>query len=325
MERMKLRNIITANLTVFVLFLQSCIGDLPEEQFEKYVLLTKNGWVEQDVEFTSSNEVTISIPISISGTSVNKENVQVTLAYDTLLLNRYNLEKYKLQTELYYSCIPVEAIELEDVMLIPAGSDQVVASLTIDFNKVADLYKDYVLPISIKEVSKYSLQKIESVNILKHSEALYHINRINSFSGDYSGDAVVFKTNRLLKNIGEGVPVPTKTFYALSENECYFYAGRIDRNQINRHKFIVNVKLDESGLLVLSSPNPDLQIVQENCVLQTLMKPVPADARYQMVNKTITFSYTFFNLNDDSEVTNNNNHILRSQGLILRERKELKE
>ncbi|GAB1415369.1 hypothetical protein MASR2M117_07750 [Paludibacter sp.] len=348
-----MRKLIIKVLIVFIAaFFTACVGELPQEQFDKYVLLTRNGWVEQDVEFTPNNIVEIPLSVFISGTSGNNKNVDVQLIYDVDVLARYNLEKYKLQDGLYYTAIPESAVTFSKSLTIPSGKDVGIVTVTIDFNQITDPYKDYVLPISIESTNHYSLQEILKSEVLKRSEGLYHIRRINSFSGNYSGSATVFlteaasppppgvkykkKTNGKNSSgqdiIVDGTPVPSKTLYAISDNECYFYAGQIDRNNINRDNYIVNVRVNENDSLIFSSPNVNLQINANAAIIKgavqstitTTRKPVPTDSRYEMVTKVFTFCYTFYDLNDSSPVTPANNHILLAEGTLSRERKELK-
>lgn len=335
---MKTKNLFTAATALLAFALAGCIGELPEEQFEKYVLLTVNGWSEQDIKFTTSNTAEFPIPISISGTSSNNENVDVKLQYDLDLLARYNLEKYKLQEDLYYSAVPNDAITLTEEVSIAAGSENGVATLVIDFNKISDPFKDYVLPISIKTTSSYKLQPLGQAEILKRSEALYHIRRVNSFSGDYSGSVSVYQTNGRGSIVspyvikGSGSPVPVKTLYALSENECYFFAGQIDRNHVQRNDFIVNVRIDENDSLIFSSPNSTLRLIANPELIKdpiantikTVRKDITSDQRYELVTKTFEFCYTFYDLTDKSDSTSTNNHILRAQGAMSREKRELK-
>jgi hypothetical protein len=347
------KNIIIKTVILFtaVLF-TACIGDLPDEQFEKYVLLTQNGWVEQDIEFTPSNIVELPISVSISGTSDNNLKVDVSVKYDTDVLDRYNLEKYKLQNGLYYTAIPESAVTFTKSLSIPSGKDVGVVNVTIDFNQITDPYKDYVLPLSIESTNHYTLQELGKSEILRRSEGLFHIRRINSFSGDYSGSATVFLTEAATppppglkykkkssgKDAGgqdiviDGTPVPNKTLYAISDKECYFYAGQIERNSINRNDYIVNVRIDENDSLIFSSPNVDLQINanaaiikgSEQSNIETIQKAVLSDMRYENVTKIFKFCYTFYDLHDSSPVTAANNHILLAEGTISRERKELK-
>lgn len=316
-------------MTMF--FMMACIGELPEEQFEKYVLLTHNGWIEQDVQV--SNDYTASFPIvvSISGTSKNKEHVGVKLAYEPELLERYNIEKYKLQEDLYYAIVPEDAISFKTDLQIADGEESTLTDLVIDFNKITDPYKDYVLPIRVVSTDKYSLQELESASILKRSEALYHIRRVNDFSGDYSGSSTVYQTSGRgtdqspYNNKGTGTPVPLKTLYALSDSECYFFAGQFDRNNVFRNDFIVKVQIDANDSVIFSSPNPALQLRNEPSSMVTVRKNLPTDERYEIVTKVFSFSYTYYDLTDKSDSTASNNHILRAVGTMSRERKELKE
>jgi hypothetical protein len=338
MKNMKTKSLNIVAFAFLAFILAGCVGELPEEQFEKYVLLTRNGWVEQDIEFTTSSKVDLPVVVSVSGTSVNKENVEVKLKYDTDLLARYNLEKYKLQEGLYYVPVPQEAITLNSAVTIPSGSENAMVGLTIDFDKIADPYKDYVIPVSIETVSKYSLQPLDQGAILRRSEVLYHVRRMNSFSGDYTGSSTVFQTSGRgtaqspYTKKGTGSPVLVKTLYALSEDECYFFAGQFDRNNVLAKDFIVKVKMNEDESLAFSSPNPALQLNVDTVIIKdgtrsritTSREPVSTDQRKEQVTKTFKFVYTFYDLTDKSDSTASNNHILYVEGNMTRTRTEMK-
>lgn len=332
-----------------VLLLAGCVNELPDEQFDKYVLFTHNGWVEQGVEFTSSNTVEIPVAVSISGTSSNNDDVTVSLKYDSELLDRYNKEKYKSQEGLYYTLVPEEAISISTNVTIAAGEESAVTMLVVDFSKISDPYKDYVLPLSIEKTSKYSLQARSVTASLSRSEVLYNIRRVNRFSGNYTGSGTVSRTNNIPQpggriiyepRSGTGMPVASKTLYAISNDECYFYAGHIDRNNPDRDKFIVHVRLDEKDSLIFSSPIPELLlnadasyvrksanplVLGTQSTFTTFYRPFANDIRYQTVTREFRFCYLFYDVVATTPPTPADNHMFVAEGILMLEKRELKQ
>lgn len=282
----------------------SCNDGLPEEQFEKLVLLTKNGWIDQDIDVASTGIVEIPIAASISGTSTNNEDVAVNLDFDPDTLSEYNFEKYRKDTLLYYKNVPFNVVSFKNTEVnITKGNDAGITKLIIDLNKITDKYKDYVIPIQIKNTSKY----VMADNI--YTKALYHLQLKNYYSGTYSGTTTVYKTkgSAEVNDEDQKVTVAVKTLYALSDSVCYFYAGIADRNTTDRDKYIINVTFHSNDSISMTSINPDLNFVLENATMNINKKENSTDQRYEKVTITLDMTYKFTDLSSNR---------LRSEGLV---------
>lgn len=270
----------------------SCNDELNDELFEKFVLLTQNGWVDQSLEITSSGLIEIPLVASINGTSDNDKTISVKVKFDPDTLSGYNFEKYRNQTSLYYSELPVEAVSFDDETInIASGQLKGISSMTLNLNKVTDKYADYVIPVAIKNTSEYRIAEE------KYSKSLIHIVLKNSFSGNYTGEIGVYKTKSDGSNdTNNKFTVSTKTFYAISDNQCYFYAGQYDRSKTERNQFIVNIKINDDETISMDSPNLDLDLKQENASVEISSEPHPTDNRYKIVTTILTLKYTFKDL-----------------------------
>lgn len=309
-------------VTLSIVFLNiACVNLIPEEQFVKSVNLVKNGWVEQNVEVTETNTSVFPVVVAVSGTSKNNENVNVEIGFDQTILEAYNYEKFKEQTELYYEMFPLEAVTLESTTVqVNSGNNTGFTNLSIDFGKVADKYKDYVIPLRIKNTTKYEIGEDDFITVL------YHIRLQNDFSGDYTGSITVAKTRGTLLVTDENnkLTVAGKTFYALSGNESYIYAGQIDRQHPMRSSFIINVRVDENDSIIMSSPVPELKFVQESADMTVTRRDNLNDLRYEIVTTVFDFRYIFFDLTQTTEPTTSENHILRAWGSISMTKNVLK-
>lgn len=293
---------------IFVCLFSGCNDRLPEEQFQKLVLLTKNGWIEQSIDISDSTGV-IKLPIagSISGTSTNQENIELLLGYDTDTLNGYNFLKFRNQTELYYNVVPNEALSFDSNNInIVEGNDMGITNLFVDLDKITDKYIDYVIPIQIKSTSGYLLSNP------KYSKALYHIQLKNKYSGNYTGEITVFKTkgSAEVNDDTQKITVGNKALYAITDTTCYFYAGQVDRNKVDRTKFIVNVTFHKDGTVTLDCPNTALNFIAESASISVSKVDNLNDKRYQNVTLTLITQYKFNDLAPTNPVR------LRAQGTV---------
>jgi hypothetical protein len=80
--------------------------DLPDEQFEKYVLFARNGFVDREFEYKDGEILTTDLSISVSGTSVLDHAVSVTIAEDPDTLALYNETRFGDETDDYYEVLP---------------------------------------------------------------------------------------------------------------------------------------------------------------------------------------------------------------------------
>lgn len=286
---------------LIVAFTQSC-DQLPEELFEKKIYLVKNGWLDWELNIPNSGTIEISVPVGVSGTSENDKDITVKLGLDQEALATYNYERYRTDTDLYYAEIPQEALAFPENVVINAKQDIAHAVVKIDVSKLTNRYADYVLPLKIESVSEYETNP-------DYSTGLYHIVFTNKFSGSYSGNMSVTKVRVNGSNDEtDKISIGNKVLYAVSPDECFFYAGKYDRNTRGREKFVVTVKMGEeiSGSsakkVLLDQFNPDLDIkywynkfdsistVENNSV------PHPNDNRYEMQTTMFDLSYTFMDL-----------------------------
>lgn len=292
-----------------VAFNYSCSDGLDKELFQKSVLLTSNGWVDTDLDITESGIIEVPLVLSVNGTEGNNKPINVGVKFDPDTLKEYNFNKYRNQTGLYYNELPAGSIAFKETSIsIPAGQIKTKSSLMLDVNKITDKYADYVIPVAISSTSEYQI----APNL--YSKALLHVQLRNSISGNYSGDLSVFKIN----NTANKITVSTKTFYAITNNQCYFYAGQVDRTKTDRNQFIVNMTIDNSGVITMESPNPDLSFKQESASIAITREKHPNDNRYEIVTTAITMSYTF------KDPTSADKQLIRATGTVSIQKNVLK-
>lgn len=278
---------------LFLLCNSSCNDELDGELFTKFVLLTNNGWIDEDIEIPEDGILEIPLIVSVNGTSRNAMDVSVELQWDSDTLAGYNFEKYRNQEGLYYDECPPSTVTFDDeIILIPAGEEKGISGLKVNLNEIPDIYQDYVIPISIKSVSEYE------IGVNKYSKALIHLVLKNDYSGNYTGEAKVYEVEHSDKKL----TVSTKTLYAVKNNEVYFYAGQFDRSSLTRDKYIVAVEFGEDGQIVSAEgvdPELEFELLESDVEITHIENEL--DPRKESVKTVLTMKYRFKNLDDSNE------------------------
>lgn len=215
----------------------SCDNNIPDEQFTKMVLLTKNGVQDYNIEFLDEGQVELSLPVSVNGTSSNGKDVTVRITADPDTLKDYNFDRFRSKTALYYA-LPSEkmySFPAGPEVTIEAGKDYATFPLTLNL-KEFDLYSNYVLPLKIESVSAYQMAWS------RYTKLLMRLNISNFFSGNYNVDGKVWEEN--FPN--QKLPISSAILRALSADQCYLYAGNVEETDEFRAEYSFTVKIDKS-------------------------------------------------------------------------------
>lgn len=229
----------------------SCSDDLNYELFKKYTYLLKNGWQDNiPMKLTDDNKVNLNVAFGVNGTTGNDKNIALSLAVSPDTLNNFNFDKYKNDSAAYYTILPADCYKFDKTSYtIPAGQLSSSAMVTIDMTKLADnynIYNQYVLPLKIAS----SVGELKGPS--KYSQALYLLNLENKWSGFYSGSG-------MLKANYEGgtynKEVSGKQLYAISNKECYMYAGPYERDSKHHGDFVIKMKMNNDGSIIMTFLN----------------------------------------------------------------------
>lgn len=288
----------------------SCENNIPDEQFTKMVLLTKNGVQDYNIEFTSEGKVDLSLPVSVNGTSSNSQNVTVRLTVDPDTLKDYNFERFRNRTALYYA-MPSEkmySFPAGPEVTIEAGSDYAVFPLTLNL-KEFDLYSNYVLPLKIESVSTYQ------VAWSQYTKTLMRLNVSNFFSGNYSVDGNVWEDNFP----DQKLPISSTVLRALAADQCYLYAGNVTDTDEDRKGYSLTIKVDkdkfedsendETGARIrkytsvtIGTKNADKEIKDEsggNSWLEISRTADPVNNNLEYVVTRAYVKYSYLNLRNE--------------------------
>lgn len=220
-----------------LLSFSSCTNDLVDEQFQKMVLLTDNGLVDYDIDYTDEGTVLLNLPVSINGTSKNSQDVTASLALAPDTLSKYNFERYRNRTALYYQLADENMYSFPSgpSATIKAGDDYAIVPLQLNLSNF-DFYKNYILPIKVANTSSYSVANS------KYSTLLMRLNISNFFSGTYSVNGNVWEDS----NSGQKLSISSASLYALSSNTCYLYTGSVTESDEDRSGYTLTVSVDKN-------------------------------------------------------------------------------
>lgn len=285
-------------LNLYLLFLLGVMfvacENLPDEQFVKRIVFAKNGFQDIELVYNEAAKVTPELTVSISGTSVLGNDVNVTVKLDADTLNAYNVEKYRKDTILYYNLLPDSCYTVVNNgnITINAGEESTVLPIEFDLSKI-DKYKDYVLPLAIVYASDYEIGESQ------YSKVLLHLNISNSFSGIYQpndckifeGDEnVAWKTNFILK--------------AINSNTCRFYAGGISENNKKRDMYIIEVTKQDDGKITYVAHDSEIGLALEDPARNTIEVTVTQDPLVHSKKTVVTSMRMNYSYTDISDPTN---------------------
>ena len=285
-SRYKKYRLIGVLLVLVSLGLGAC-DKLEDELFEKNSYIVRNGWQDYELTVTEDNMAVLPIYFGVNGTSANDKDITVTMELDPDTLKRYNWEKYKNQTGLYYKILPLETYVFDSSSwTIPHGELNASAYITIDLTKISQvgsLYDDYVLPLRISSSSGEPMGKS------KYTKVLAHIGFKNNYSGIYSGKGVVTQ---------QGTSYTTETtsthLYAINNEVCYMFVGEKTRsNTADYLDYVVEIHRDMFGNITLISKNPGLQFNVYSAKLTRKYTHNYTDQRYYTEVTTIEMSYAY--------------------------------
>jgi hypothetical protein len=236
------------NIFLSILFGILLIGcdELPDEQFEKYAVITRNGYHEWAIPYNDGSDMTTYISVAVSGTSILSEDMGVEIAVNSELLDDYNFEKFRNETSSYYDLLPADCYELETMTAtIKSGDEYALIPLKLKLEKM-NKYKNYILPVEIVSVTK------NSVGINGYNQSLINVVLENDYSGNYtmavdmsSSEGNLFiNTDQALRTV--------------DANTSFFQVPYLSKST-EKADYIINMEVAADSTLVLYANNPDIE------------------------------------------------------------------
>jgi hypothetical protein len=252
-------------LAAAVLWGTSCNDEWKEEQYEHYIAfrspLNNKGVTEIYVPYTRKDSEpghsSYQLPVIVSGTTTNQQNIRAYVAHDPDTLIDLNMARFQLREDLFYQDLfratgisrPNEEgneegneeenvsqhnfVTFPETLDIKAGEDVALLNISFDFRGI-DMSQKWVLPLTVVDNPAYGYQAHPRKN---YAKAILRVFPFNDFSGKYSGTALL---NYLVGQEDDGAIVANEVVgYVVDEKTIFFYAGNIDEDRADRHLYKV--------------------------------------------------------------------------------------
>lgn len=253
-----------------LLLMNSCNDEWEDEQFYHYISLKapvdSKGCTQINVRYKKDGKTTYRLPVIVSGSTMNDNDLAVHVAVDPDTLKDFNLARFNTRTELFYEELSSKYYSFPEVVNIP--TDDYVGLLDIDFKlNDLDLVEKWILPLTISDGQSYGYQ----ANMRKHyRKALLRIMPFNDFSGSYSTTNMksYFYDADNKETVGDAMVANTRTAFVVNDSTIFFYAGLMDEDleRSKRRLYKIYVKFNRDKSLTLTPDNNDIQFEIPNGV-----------------------------------------------------------
>lgn len=241
----------------------SCNDEWKDEQYEQYISfkapIDSRGCTQINVRYKAGGKTTYRLPVVVSGSTMNDNNLNIHFAVDPDTLDIFNIERFNTRTELYYEELPSNHYSFPETLQIPAGD--CVGLMDVDFSlKDLDMVEKWILPITITDDPAFNYQS----NMRKHyRKALLRVMPFNDFSGSYSTTAMktYFYDKDKEETIGDAMVSNSRTAFVVNDSTVFFYAGLMDEDleRSKRRLYKIYVKFNKDKSLTLEADNDDIE------------------------------------------------------------------
>jgi len=280
----------------------ACIDEWTVEQYEHFVSfkapLNDLGVSPIYVSYKTDEVSNYKLPVIVSGSTLNPDDISVKVALDPDTLEALNYERFQSRTDLYYKQLTDSYFTMPASVDIKAGED--VALLNIDFNfENIDLADKWILPLTILDDTENGAY---TPHPRKHyKRALLRVMPFNDYSGTYG--AANLKT--YIKGSENGAPIVKSNIqlYVVDDHTVFFYAGMVDEDRIDRHNYKVYAEFDqETDEVILYSDNPDMEFQSYSTPTYTVDEQMDVTRPYLLKRTTIVqgidFSFKDYSTSD---------------------------
>lgn len=271
----------------------SCNNEWEDEQFNQFVSFKAvpddSGVTPLYVRFNAEGVKEYELPVLLSGSTMSSHNRTVHVAVDPDTLERLNIERYGTEERndgIKYRQLDEQYYSFPETVEIPAGEWQTVLPIQFTLGGTnnqnpLDMSDKWILPLTIQDDESYDY----TANPRKHyRKALMNITPFNDYSGVYGGTQ--FFITMMSDTNGDGVINDKDELVQLTENEhrgyvvddntIFFYAGRINSEDLNRKNYKVYVQFTDEGAegtedakrkklnIWCNNPKADFKLISEN-------------------------------------------------------------
>ncbi|MDA3853225.1 MAG: DUF4973 domain-containing protein [Bacteroidales bacterium] len=248
-------------LMVPLLFM-ACEKEWEGELYQKTVSFGTPGLIQIHVKYdVESGYAPYSIPVLITGTSNNEEDIEVTLAIDNDTLEQLNFERFRLRDDLYYIQLAEENYEFEKMTtVIPQGENTALVDVNFII-KDLNFIDNYVLPLEVIATSKY-----HPTTRKYYSKSMIEVIPFNDYSGIYSASAGLVWDRTRSESSQTALTVPTRETRVVDENTVFFFAGVTEEEAQNRGKYKIKAEFEVIGndsIVTLTADSASINFAQQ--------------------------------------------------------------
>jgi hypothetical protein len=231
-----------------------CNNEWEDELYSKMVSIKAP--INTDVtnlylEYKTDGEVIYDLPVMVSGSTTNSQNLTVKMGIDNDTIPLLNSYVYADRSDLYYRQLGADHYEfLKDNVVIPAGQDKSLFQIKFKFANL-DLVEKYVLPVTVLEDPSYEMNTYKGRN-----KALLWVRPFNKYSGSYSSSTMYVYYGTSAQ--GNSMTATTRTAQVVNETTVFWYAGITEELSATRGNYKVYAEFltptvtelvdDETGL-----------------------------------------------------------------------------
>lgn len=296
----------------------ACNDEWTAEQYVRYVSfkapLNDEGVTPIYIRYRGDSVSNYKLPLIMSGSTTNDQNVNVKIALDPDTLNQLNFEQFQSRIDLYYKQLDDRFFTMPQSVNFKAGED--MALLDIDFTfKDIDLADKWILPLTITKdpENRYTAHPRKN-----YKKALLRIIPFNNYSGTYGSTNL----NIYIRGGENGAPIVKNNIkvYVVNDSTVFFYAGMVDEDRIDRHNYKVYAYFDtKTKQVTLYSDNPEMKFKSNATpvfsVEETMDVTYPYLLKRTIIIKGIDYNYSDYS---SSEVVD---YEFTVRGLITMERR----
>jgi hypothetical protein len=236
----------------------ACNKEWNQELYVQEVSFARNGVVKVNAKYKSQGGVvTVKVPVVVSGSTGNSDDIEVTIAIDKDTIQNLNFDRFRLRSDLYFKELPEAHYSFKSMTTtIPRGSLQGYFELELKLEGL-DLINNYMLPVKIVSTSKDNVVKRRW-----YSKSLMHIIPFNDYSNKYSNAGLIW--NRDVPQNGQtALTTPHRTAWVVDENTVFFFAGNIDEESYDRTKYKIMARFNADSTVTLTAPDAAIGFAQQ--------------------------------------------------------------
>ena len=237
-----------------LLLITSCNDEWKDEQYRQYISFKApindkdNGVTPIYVRYNPDGKVRYQLPVIVSGSTTNEQDIDVHVALYEDTLEILNRERFSGRTDLWYTLLEKDKYEFPETVHIPAGT--CVEQLNIDFDlRGINMTDKWVLPLTIVDDVSYNYQGHPRKN---YAKALLRVIPFNDYSGSYSTSTMeVYIRNANGSTDNKPMVTNNRTAYVVDNNTIFFYAGLMseDLSRDERELYKIYIRFNEDKSL----------------------------------------------------------------------------